>query len=273
MPLSTLLAGRTRLRRSLEERKVRRVRARLAGPKILHAFALAYPEAVFVEIGSNDGEQLDHLRSLILQCNWRGVMVEPVPYVFERLRDNYAALERVTLENAAITGADGHQLFFHLAQVDDPAREKLPPWYDAIGSFSREHLLIHKPAIPDIEQRVVETRVPCLTFDSLCQKHGLDAVDLLSIDTEGHDYEILRHIDLRRHAPVLVIYEHFHLDREAREACRRMMQQSGYDTMEEGYDTWCLRAGAHSDLRRTWRRARPAVPGQVAYEQPWRQAE
>ncbi len=33
----------------------RRQLARMAGPRLLAAFADAYPEAVFVEIGANDG--------------------------------------------------------------------------------------------------------------------------------------------------------------------------------------------------------------------------
>lgn len=111
MRLGRGIAGRTaeHVRWSRPGRRWRRARyerlqRRLAGPRILRAFADRYPKAFFVEIGANDGEQHDHLRPLILGEEWRGIMVEPVPYVFERLRQNYdRVLERVTLENSAIT--------------------------------------------------------------------------------------------------------------------------------------------------------------------------
>ena len=101
------LALRKRMRR-LQDRRSHR---RLAGPRLLQAFGEAYPRAFFIEIGSNDGDQHDHLQPLIRSLQWTGLMVEPVPYVFERLRHNYADLDRVTLENAAIADRDGQVPF------------------------------------------------------------------------------------------------------------------------------------------------------------------
>ena len=109
----------------------------LVGPKFLADFAAARPSATFVEIGAPDGAWSDQLRSFILDREWTGVMVEPVPYLSERLRENYGSLGRVAVENAAISDTDGPRPFYRLEQVDDPEREGLPGWYDAIGSLSR----------------------------------------------------------------------------------------------------------------------------------------
>jgi FkbM family methyltransferase len=195
-------------------------------------------------------------------------MVEPVPYVFERLKSNYAGIDRVSVENAAISDQDGDRPFYHLAPVEDYEREGLPQWYDGIGSFSRESVLDHRRLIPDIESRLVETRVPCLAFESLLAKHHLAQVDLLLVDTEGYDYEILRHIDLSKHRPALVIYEHYHLSEQDQVACERTMRQAGYETMSEGFDTWCLRPEADRRLTRTWRRLRPAIPAVSERDEP-----
>lgn len=240
----------------------RRIAARLAGPRIMKAFAESFPEAVFVEIGANDGEQEDHLRALILTQAWRGVMVEPVPYVFKRLQENYADVPRVALENSAVAAADGSLPFYHLAPVRDYKGQGLPRWYDGIGSFSREGVLAHGRVIPDIEARLVETQVPCLTFDSLLAKHGLQSIDLLLIDTEGYDSELLGHIDFAVHRPVLVIYEHYHLSKPDRLTCRARMEDHGYQTIAEGFDTWCLLPDADPQLTRVWRRLEPALPEQ-----------
>jgi FkbM family methyltransferase len=244
-----------------ERLRYRQVARRLAAPKLLQAFGAAYPDAFFVEIGANDGEQHDHLHSLIRSHPWRGIMVEPVPYVFERLRENYEGIDRVILEPAAIADRDGRLPFYFLSEPDPGEVARLPDWYDGIGSFSRETVLSHAPQIPDIERRLVTAEVPCLTLDSLLRKHGAERVDLLLVDTEGYDHEILRSIDFTRHRPRLVVYEHFHLDPEQRAGARRRLEELGYETMEEGFDTLCHDPQRDDALARAWRRARPGVAG------------
>jgi len=242
----------------------------MAGPRLLRAFAEGHPRATFVEIGSNDGLQHDHIRELVLAGEWTGVMVEPVPYVFERLRENYAGVERVRLENAAVGVTDGTVPFFHLVDAPEEERRRLPDWYDGIGSFSREAVLSHRAHMPDIEERLVQRDVTALTFASLLRKHGLERVDLLVVDTEGYDWEILRHVDFDAVRPLLLVYEHFHLAPQDRAACREHLHGVGYETMEEGFDTFCLATGAPelSDrVLRLWRRLRPAVAGVSVHDE------
>lgn len=254
------------MRRLLRRWRYARLQRRLIVPRLLRAFADAHPRAVFVEIGSNDGEQHDHLRPLILRGGWRGVMVEPVPYVFERLRRNYAGVEGVELENAAIADRDGELPFFHLRDANAAERAGLPDWYDGVGSFSREAILTHAPQMPDIADRIVEVRVPTLRFETLCERHGIDRPDLVVIDTEGHDWEIIRTVDLATRGPRMLVYEHFHLSAGDRAASRTHLEEAGYETLEEGFDTVCLRPVADG-LTRSFRRARPAVAGVAKYEE------
>ena len=246
--------------------RLSRGRAELVGPKFLAEFASGQPSAMFVEIGAHDGAFSDQFRSFILDRDWTGVMVEPAPYVFERLRRNYESIDRVTIENAAISEADGVQPFYQLRQVSDPEREGLPSWYDAIGSLSKETLLSHQDLIPDIEQRLVEVEVPCMTFESLCRKHGLDAIDILLVDTEGHDWKVLQGVDIEAHRPRLLIYEHQHLNDRDRADCRNHLEHHGYDTHEEWWDTWCLHSSADEHLQRKWHRLRWQVRGVSATE-------
>jgi len=233
----------------------------MAGPKLLRLFADAYPEVFFIEIGSNDGEQHDHLRPLILSRNWRGVLVEPVPYVFERLRQNYDGVEGLIFENVAIADRDGERPFFHLRQADPAETDKVPHWYHGLGSFSAEAVLGHARHIPDVRERLVETSVACVTFETLCRRNEIGSVDLILVDTEGHDFEILKEIDLTAYRPRLVIYEHYHLSPGDRSACQSMFEQAGYETMEEGFDTFCLDVEVRDHLTAQWSRLTPAVAG------------
>jgi FkbM family methyltransferase len=237
----------------------------LQGPRFLEAFADSYPDAFFIEIGSNDGDQHDHLRPFILDRGWRGIMVEPVPFVFARLRANYGAIDRVALENVAVADHDGELPFYHLREASPAERAGLQQWYDGIGSFSRDFVLGHGHRIPDIAERLVETTVPTVTFDTLLARHGAPQVDLLLVDTEGFDFEILRAIDLERHRPRLVVHEHFHLSPADRDACRAHLEACGYSVKEEGFDTFSLRPDGDA-LTDAFHAFRPAVRGVLKAE-------
>jgi len=252
------------MRRAVRELRYRRLLKRLAGPRLVAAFADAYPDAFFIEIGANDGDQHDHLRAVILSHSWRGIMVEPVPYVFARLERNYAGQPGIVTDNVAVAERDGTLPFYHLAESGDT---RLPAWYDAVGSFRRDAVLSHAREIPDVAERIRTAEVRALTFDSLCREHGVQRVDLLAIDTEGYDWEILRTIDLARWHPRLLIYEHYHLGDSDRAECRAYVEAAGYETMEEGFDTFCLDTASGDGLTEAWRRLSPAVAGVSAADE------
>jgi len=239
--------ARRRIRRgSALRRWLGRLRAplRLRDPRseisrFLLAFAEARPDAFFIQIGSNDGEQQDPLEPVIARYPWRGILIEPVPYVFERLQQNRGGDPRLALENVAIAEADGSRPFYYLAKAED--RTGLPRWYDALGSFRRDVLLTHVSRIADIETRIQEMRVPCLSFESLCRKHGVTRVDVLHMDVEGYDWQLLQSIDLARWRPALLVFEHHHLEPAAYAACRAHLEQLGYSLMPERLDTLAVR--------------------------------
>lgn len=257
---------RARLARRWGEFRRRRIERRMAGARLLRAFAAAYPEAVFAEIGANDGESYDHLRPHIRSRNWRGVMVEPVPYVFERLRANYGDIAGIALENAAIAEHDGELPFWHLPETEDAAGSGVPDWYHALGSLSREAVLANADMVPGLEDRLVSTPVRCLTLASLFERHGLDRLDLIAVDTEGHDAVVVGQVDLERLRPRLILYEHYHLDAGERAACRARLETAGYEVLEEHFDTFALDP-LPDGLTTTFRRLEPAFAPVTAAEE------
>lgn len=242
--------------------RVRAVRARLrpqvpARPleRVVFELARARPEARFVQVGAHDGTQLDPLRQAILGARWRGIMVEPVPYVFERLARRYGGHPRLVLENVAIAEVDGTRPFHHLRQAADG--EDVWQWYDALGSFRRDVVLKHDGFVGDIAERLVTVELPCVTFTTLCERHGVERLDLVQIDTEGYDAEVLRLIDLPRYRPSVVIYEHLHLDPGERDGTRELMERHGYRQVSDGMDTICVDGAglAHPGVARAFREA------------------
>ena len=88
----------------------------------------------------------------------------------------------------------------------------------------------------------------------------MERIDLLLVDTEGYDAEIIRRIDFSAWRPRLLVYEHYHLPPQERAECRGRLEDEGYETMAEGFDTWCLLPDGDDALTRAWRGLRPALP-------------
>jgi FkbM family methyltransferase len=160
----------------------------------------------FVQVGANDGCTHDPLHRLVKSRPCRGILLEPLPPAFKRLRATYGKRGDLTLINAAIAEADGERTLFSVRE-DAPG----PDWTKGLASFNEAHILKHDGFIPHIADYIEQTKVPCITFDTLFQKIPLPRVDLLQVDTEGYDAEILRLFDIKRRRPRIIQFEHRHL--------------------------------------------------------------
>jgi FkbM family methyltransferase len=211
---------------------------------------------VFVQIGANDGVTNDPLHDHVVAQGWRGLVVEPVPHLVERLRSTYAGAPEVTVVPRAVSTTSGSMTFFHLRENDDG----LPPWYDQLGSFSREQVLQpqHRAAIPNIEDYLVETSVSCTTLPELLEDHGIDALDLLHTDCEGYDLMVLRQLDFERYQPMLILIERVHLSPDDLQAARDLLGRHGYVVIAEGRrDLLAARRSSRTppeEIRDRWRR-------------------
>jgi FkbM family methyltransferase len=189
-------------------------------------FAKRRRDVFFFQIGAHDGKTDDILHLLVRERQWRGVLVEPVKYLFDRLVSNYAGTQGLIFENKALKAKDGAATFYFLRQTnDDPV---LPHWYDQLGSFNRDVVLSHKAVIPNIEDYLIEESVECVSFDTLVARYKVNRIDLILIDTEGYDFEVLRNIDFHRYRPKLIIYEHKHLSSEDKAEAIRLLKCNGY---------------------------------------------
>lgn len=231
----------SRIRGWIKSRRYRRELAKLAGPKILASLVDTHPDLYFVQVGANDGAMMDPVRSSVLKSRWRGWMLEPVPELYQKLKDNYAcAGQRVVPVNAALSSEDGWFEFFHLSESDGLA--PLPAWAAGLGSFRRDVILKHRDRIPQLEQYLQSISVPSFTWKTFCREQKIERVDLLVVDVEGYDFEVVRQLDYRVHRPFLVIYEHHHFDDKTEEQCIKLLTESGYRLFREGLDTWALDA-------------------------------
>jgi FkbM family methyltransferase len=206
-------------------------------PELLYPIitkALMDEDFFFIQIGSNDGKRGDPIYEYVIKYKWRGILIEPVPYLYEKLKNTYAGQEGLDFENIAIADKDGYKTFYRVEEYYEPGN---PLWYDQLGSFRKEVLLKHRNLVPNLEKHLISEQIPCLSFNSLLQERGVTKINLLHIDTEGYDYEIIKTIPFGLIKPYIILYEHKHLSREDKQACVSLLTDEGYRTLELHSDT------------------------------------
>lgn len=192
--------------------------------RLIALFADIFPEAFVVQIGANDGAAGDPLFHAFSRTRWSGLLVEPVPHLYEALAAHYRDRPAVQVERAAVSTHDGEAALFRLRRVPGTT----PEWFDQLATLNREVLLKHRSAIPEMESLLSEERVRTVRLDTLLARHNVSRIDLLVIDTEGHDYEILRALDFNRFRPVLLMFEHQHLSASDKAGAVALLEDHGY---------------------------------------------
>ncbi len=186
----------------------------------------------FLQIGANDGVSFDPIHPYVREFHWRGILVEPVPYLFQRLKANYSGEPQLRFEQAAVAEQEGEITFYAIRDASN-----LPADIRGLGSLSRDVILAHRAVLPNIESLIEEIKVPAITVMGLIAKHGVEKLDLLQIDTEGYDYEVIKMIDFSLIKPAIVHFEHVHLSSmEWRDACA-LLASHGYRLAQVGLDT------------------------------------
>jgi FkbM family methyltransferase len=192
------------------------------------------PSVFFVQVGSNDGLQGDPIHDLIVnRKSWSGIFIEPVDFLFKRLRKNYGEAERFVFENVAISTEKGSRKFYY---VSEKAKSELdlPYWHDQLGSFDKSH--ITRMLGEEINPYIVEGDVECLPLQEVLDRNRVKAIDLLHIDTEGFDYQVLSQVDIKRYKPLVILFEHHLLtDKEFIQA-RKLLRRNGYRMLHYGND-------------------------------------
>jgi FkbM family methyltransferase len=187
------------------------------------------PRFKFVQIGANDG--VDALREFVGIYNCSGLVIEPLPDLFETLRRVYLPFPNVVPVNVALHATEPTATLYRI----DPAKlaELNLPWVAGLGSFSPEHA--RRLSIPP--EAVVKEQVACAhLMDILVRYQALDA-HVLQIDTEGYDAEIIKMIDFARFRPVLIRYENIHISAQEKAEVAQILDQAGYRLSGDGADT------------------------------------
>jgi FkbM family methyltransferase len=209
-------------------------------------------EPVFVKVGANDGITGDPVSDVLLANEkWKGLLIEPVPVIFDKLRKNFSDSHRYILEQVAIGSHSGKATFYYVDRKAIDSLPDLPFWYDQLGSFDRDHILKHFDGAlaPFILACSVEVR----PLPEVLKKNGIRDVHLLHIDAEGYDYEVLKTIDLSSAAPAAILLEHQNLSAGDKIELVQLLRRHGYSVDDCGGDFFAVhKKSPLSKFARDW---------------------
>jgi FkbM family methyltransferase len=149
----------------------------------------------FIEVGANDGKYLDPLYPYVVKNNWSGILVEPNPFVFEELKNNYKNTNNLFFEKCIVSDKSGIVDFYYNGDNITTLHNTLS--YNYAKNNFKEDLKI----VPTLS----------LTFDDLIQKYDVKKVDVLMTDVEGYDLDLLKTFPFHLIKPKVIISEHVHL--------------------------------------------------------------
>lgn len=193
-------------------------------------------EEIIIQIGSNDGKTGDPIYDLInANIKWKGYFIEPVPYLFRELKNNYSENERFKFFNVAINDGTIQDFFY----VDEKAKDNLkslPRYWNQLGSFNRTHILKHLDGI--LEPYIITVKIKGITLHNFLRANYIQNIGLLHIDAEGHDWEILKQLNLNEVIPKIILIEHKHLEYLEKKALLEKLKD--YLIYKFGQDILCI---------------------------------
>lgn len=196
----------------------------------LHYIGKNIKNAKVIQIGAMDGINFDDTRGFLDMYKWDSILVEPIPFIFEELKNNFKDRSNYIFEQCAITDTDGEveMLTVHPETI---IKEGLHPGYKGMSAIYPLKNGFGSDYQRDIDvknQFGINIKVPSLTLNSLFRKHNIDNFDILICDAEGYDWNIFRQLDLVTYRPKFIRLEYINLTEEEKKLTVQKLVDNGY---------------------------------------------
>lgn len=202
----------------------------------------------FLQIGANDGISNDLAREVIVDLNMRGLSVEPLAFLFDKLCKNYAHVKRVVPVQRAVCYDKASITLHHLSR---DYLESHPDGASLSGLASSDPDHIRRHFAPDLRETlpINSAVVECTTPEKLMEEYKFDRFDIIFLDAEGMDGEIIMGMDLTQLGTRLLVYENSHLG-STRKLVEEFLDKQGFDTFDFDSETLAVR---RRPVGREWR--------------------
>ncbi|MBD2201178.1 FkbM family methyltransferase [Calothrix sp. FACHB-1219] len=181
----------------------------------------------FLQVGASDGVTNDPLNPIInkYSSHLKGICLEPLPNVFEKLVFNYSSYSEIKCENSALADCDG-DIFMYCPVIEDGSQKS-----------SLQLQVVTKHGFSKIKK----IKIKSISLPTLIEKYKITDIDILQVDAEGYDYQVIRKVIDLGFLPSIIHFESLHLDKSEISASRAMLSEKGYLYVETSKDTLAVR--------------------------------
>lgn len=151
----------------------------------------------YIIVGAMDGVSHDNIFDRLKEeTNYKAYFIEPIPYYFEKLKENIKQLDNAVAYNLFISDND---VSVEMAYVKPEWIAKDSSFLDGCSSMIEDGEPLNR-YLKELPKSILETiSVSSLTFDKFCEWYDIKDIHYLQIDTEGCDERILKTIDLNKY--------------------------------------------------------------------------
>jgi FkbM family methyltransferase len=155
---------------------------------INETFFKNFRNGIFVDVGAHNGIALSNTYFFEKELNWRGLCLEPNPEVFPLLTTNRSCL---CICGCATTEHNVTKQFLKISG-------SLEMLSGLIDKFDDKHKMRIERQLKEFGGSYEVIDVKCYNLNQLLENSGIQHVHLLSLDTEGGEYEILENFDFTK---------------------------------------------------------------------------
>jgi len=190
----------------------------------------------YIEIGTSDFET-----EIQLPDEKCGISIEPVKYYFDRLPDKKGCIKL----NLGVSNCNSSTVVYYLSE-DTIKKYDFPEYVRGCNSIHSPHQTVRQLCNEkglDVEAVSEKYPIDIVTLHTVISQHNVHGMYLLKVDTEGHDYYILKkfHDDLKdnRLLPHVLLFESNILSSaENINAIFELFSAKGYDIVyRSGHDS------------------------------------
>lgn len=164
-----------------------------------------------VEIGAADGLNNSNSRRLI-ENGWSALLVEPNINNFNKIKSLYDLNENIIIENCGCSNESG-LLEFYIDLNDE---------YQQLSTFNTQQVDKCKSMY---NCEFIKKNVDVFKTSDIFDKHNINVIDFLSIDTESYDKNVIEGIDFDKFSIEIICVE----DDEA----VSLLKERGYDIIHK----------------------------------------
>ena len=184
----------------------------------------------FIKVGANDGLTGDPFGAQICSNkSWIGDLIEPIPFVFEQLKNNFSDGSRFRCHMLGMSldkNSTNREIFFFNSNNVDLKKENLGLWVNQIANFDIDHVKNH---IPEHLHYLIESKeIELKTLSAFIFEKVKRLPDLLHIDVSGNDFNVLKTYDFEIGCPRVIMMEVKHLDLSEKKDLKKFLKSKCY---------------------------------------------